>query len=190
MKFSPWFLTNWSLAGLVSAAILIAFFPLFYIALGPLFWAFLPLPLYMIHQYEEHGQGQFKAFTNRLFGKEVLTDLDILKVNVIEVWIFFALLIYLAKFVHPAFGLIPLYFIGVNGLLHVVMTFKQKNYNPGLWTSLALFLPATGAGLYFMQLTFAFDAFHHNLGLVAVLVIHLKLVLLIRSKLAHKVPNS
>ncbi len=124
------------------------------------FLVFLLLPVYMIHQYEEHGHGEFKAFVTGVVGGglEVLTDRAIFWINVLAVWFAGLLLLYLTAFVRGEFALFAGYLTAFNGLLHVVVGGVFRRYNPGVLTSLFLFLPlgiytifvatlATGAGI-------------------------------------------
>jgi hypothetical protein len=109
---------------------------------GP-FLVYLQLPVYMLHQYEEHAHGAFKVYVNRVFARRgtSVSDGTIFWSNIAGVWGVDLGALYLARFIHRAFGLIPPYLAVVNGLIHTVMALKRREYNPGLWTSLALFIP-------------------------------------------------
>jgi hypothetical protein len=67
----------------------------------PLILLYTLLPLYMIHQYEEHAHGEFVEFFNATVGKEyrVLTKVSALWINVLEVWVAFLVTFYLARYV-------------------------------------------------------------------------------------------
>ena len=101
------------------------------------------LPVYMIHQYEEHARGVFAAFVNSKVGqgREVLTRAGAFWINVLGVWVLFLVLFYLAKYVAIGFALAPVYVTIINGATHAVGGVASRRYNPGLYTSLALFLP-------------------------------------------------
>jgi hypothetical protein len=50
----------------------------------------------------------------------------------------------LAVLVNPALGLIAAYLPLVNAIGHIAPAVKRRSYNPGLWTSLLLFVPLGG----------------------------------------------
>ncbi len=108
------------------------------------------LPIYMIHQYEEHAHGRFKDFVNAMLahGQEKITDVPIFWVNIVGVWVIDLVALYGAAYIHPPLGLIAAYPAVVNGLLHVLMAVRQRRYNPGLWTSILLLLPIGGYSIY------------------------------------------
>lgn len=156
-----WLVQNWALVSLQLAIFLIITGPFVFKGIGfPAILIYLLLPLYMFHQYEEHSQNQFKLYVNRLLarGREIFTDTAIFYINVPGVWLTYVIILYCYVFLDPVWGLIAGYMTALNGLLHTVMSARQKEYNPGLWTSLFLFIPAgvyiiyeigylTGAGL-------------------------------------------
>ena len=49
---------------------------------------FLQLPVYMLHQYEEHDDDRFRQFFNRVLfgGREVLSSAAVFLINVPGVW--------------------------------------------------------------------------------------------------------
>lgn len=151
-SFRTWFMrdTNWSRAGLPMATLLLAVAPLVRRRLGrgP-FLVYLQLPAYMLHQYEEHAHGAFKAYINHTLARRraPVTDGIIFWSNIAGVWGVDLGALYLARFVNRAFGLIPPYVALVNGLTHTAVALKRQEYNPGLWTSLALFLPFGGVSI-------------------------------------------
>ena len=61
---------QWPLATLVAACFLLALVPLIAIQSGmPLALIFLQLPLYMLHQGEEHVGDRFRGYINRIIGR-------------------------------------------------------------------------------------------------------------------------
>jgi hypothetical protein len=148
-SFRTWFVrdTNWSRTALPMVMSMLAVAPLVRRRLGrgP-FLVYLQLPVYMLHQYEEHAHGAFKAYANRVLAgrKTSVTDGTIFWTNIAGVWGVDLGALYLARFVNRAFGLIPPYLAVINGLTHTAMALKRREYNPGLWTSLALFFPFGG----------------------------------------------
>jgi hypothetical protein len=110
---------------------------------------FLQLPLYMVHQFEEHAGDRFRIYMNRnIAGCEALTRESTFWINAIGVWGLEIVMLYLAVFVDLSFALAAFYLPVVNALTHIREAVARREYNPGLWTSLVLFLPIGGWGLY------------------------------------------
>lgn len=146
MSFYAWVLGNWSRAAMITALILIALSPILYQHLSlAQFLVFLQLPIYMIHQYEEHANGKFKIWVNQLMagGREAMSDEAILVINIVGVWIVDLVSLYLCLYVHLVWGLIAIYLTLINGVIHIAGTLRFRSYNPGLWTSIVLFLPVS-----------------------------------------------
>jgi hypothetical protein len=175
----PWFVDNWSRVGL----------PLVVLSLCslPIFWTddhrwpvllYASLPIYMIHQYEEHAHGRFVATFNATIGRGqgVLTKTSAFWFNLLEVWVAFVVSFYLARYVAVGFAFVPVYTMLVNGLTHVIAAVSGRGYNPGLATALALFLPyGLFLLVYFLDRTD--DALAYNaLGLALAVVGHAVIV--------------
>lgn len=109
----------------------------------PLVLLYTLLPVYMIHQYEEHAHGRFVEFFNSTVGKgyAVLTKTSAFWINILEVWLLFLVSFYLAKYVALGIALVPIYLTIINGFTHVIAGIALRKYNPGLYTSLLLFFP-------------------------------------------------
>jgi len=103
---------------------------------------YLALPVYMIHQFEEHDSDRFAGFLRGLLGpdRRGLSAADIWIVNVVFVWFLLLAVFYLYR-LDPAWGVLAGYLLAVNAFLHAVWAVRLRRYNPGLWTALALFLP-------------------------------------------------
>ncbi len=112
-------------------------------------------PMYLVHQFEEHGidaLGRHYAFLGEMctvlgFPPPAACPADpwfILAVNPVELWVMFAIT-FVAAPSRPllaacAWG-VPL----VNAMAHIVSSLLRGGaYNPGLVTSLLLFLPVGG----------------------------------------------
>lgn len=145
-SFFTWFMqdTHWSRAGLPLAAGLFLTTPLVRRGVArPALLTYLQLPVYMLHQYEEHGHGAFKRDVNALVPPTVghLTDGAIFWINMLGVWGADGLVTALAATGRPRAGLLAPYLAVTNGAIHIGVALKQRRYNPGLGTALALFLP-------------------------------------------------
>lgn len=175
-----WIVTEWPRAIVLVLPVLIGLSPVMYVTLGPLFWVFFQLPTYMIHQYEEHGHGEFKKYVNGLLGAEALTDRDIAFINLIEVWGLFLVMLGLAKFVAVGFGLVPIYLVLFNAITHVVMALRRQEYNPGLWTSVGLFFPISIGSLLIMQISLSIPTWQHCAALLSVVILHAEMIFRIR----------
>ncbi len=106
------------------------------------------LVIYMLHQIEEHlWPGGFRQFTNAHVFKSGQDNwpVDIggvALINIGYVW----LPVGLAALYPAALRWVGLLWIGltlINGLTHIVSTIRLRIYNPGLITSIVLFLPFT-----------------------------------------------
>ncbi|MEM8958158.1 MAG: HXXEE domain-containing protein [Pseudomonadota bacterium] len=135
---------NWVYGGVLAAVILLALTPLLADGRG---WVFLLtwlcLPVYMIHQYEEHDDDRFRSFVNDMVpaGRAGLTIGDVFFVNFVGVWVLLAATLWLTVRLDPGWATLALYLVGINALVHVGQAAGRRDYNPGLATSVALFLP-------------------------------------------------
>jgi hypothetical protein len=128
---------NWAKAapvlGVASAVVLFVFFKPDQSA----FWGLLNIPLYLFHQTEEHlWPGGFKAYVNRFVNKdsegtETLTDTKVFWINILLVWVAFAVFGPLV-FVNVGFGLVIIVSSIVNCVTHIVEAIRRKRWNPGL----------------------------------------------------------
>jgi hypothetical protein len=146
-RWWTWFVEQWPRAGLVCAVVVLSLLPVV-VTEGnrPLVLLVTLLPIYMIHQYEEHGHGRFLAFFNATVGNghEILTTRAAFWANIGGVWAVYVISFYLARYVALGFAFVPIYLMLVNGVTHMLATLRLREYNPGLWTSLVLFLPWGG----------------------------------------------
>jgi hypothetical protein len=175
-RFWPWFVRDqqWARAGLPLALILGLLGPIIRPALGKSrFLIFLHSPVYMLHQFEEHGHGAFKADAQRMFPQaRGLTDLNICIVN-IGVWGINLGAFNLARFHRLALSLIAPYVAVVNGLLHLAVALRQRRYNPGLVTGAALLLPLGGMSLRQVARESQATRRDHLLGFGGAVLLHL-----------------
>jgi len=128
---------NWAkIAPVLGVASAIWLF-LFFKPTEALFWAYINIPLYFIHQTEEHfWPGGFKKYINQVIndlpeGEETLTDIKIFWINILLVWIAF-IVFGLLSLVDIGFGLLIIVFSIINCLTHIFQGIRRKEWNPGL----------------------------------------------------------
>lgn len=139
-----WFFRNWMNAGFIAGLFLLAIVPLLAGAWDlPLLLVYLLLPVYMLHQLEEHYGDRFRTFVNAHLagGRDALTTEAVVVINVPLVWGVDLAAIYLAYFVELGLGLIAVYLTLVNAIVHIAGGVVLRTYNPGLVTAVILFLP-------------------------------------------------
>lgn len=128
-KLTPWL-------GAVSLAALLLFLK----PSDARFWALINIPLYLFHQCEEHYRpGGFKNYVNRVIlnlpeGEEKVTDPKVFWINVLLVWVVFAVF-GAAAFYDLGFGLLMIVFSALNCLMHIVQGIRRREWNPGLVTA-------------------------------------------------------
>ena len=176
-RFRSWFIDNyrWVRMSLPFAVLALCSVPIFLRADNlSLILLYTLLPVYMIHQYEEHAHGGFVAFFNATVGKGygVLTKTSAFWINILEVWVAFLITFYLARYVAIGFALVPIYMTLFNGLTHVIASLALRRYNPGLYTSVVLFILWCAFLLfYFNRITLSSILFN-GIGLLAAVIGH------------------
>ncbi|MEM9106243.1 MAG: HXXEE domain-containing protein, partial [Pseudomonadota bacterium] len=138
---------------------------------------FLALPIYMLHQYEEHDHNRFAEFLNGMMGPNAkgLSPADIWTINVVFVWFLLLAVFYVASFA-PGWGVLAAYLLAINGFVHMVWAAVFRNYNPGLWTSIALFLPLA----IWMLAAVSASIGTHVASAVLVILLHAAIMILAR----------
>lgn len=166
---------NWVYGGALAGLLLLSLAPL----LAPcwplvVFLTFLHLPVYMLHQYEEHDDDRFRRYVNLNLGKgkELLTGADVFVINIPGVWGVIAIALYLAAKVNLGFALIAVYLVLINGVGHIANAIALRAYNPGLYTALFLFLPFGAYSLWQVQRAGAGALQFHIIGLVVAIGVH------------------
>jgi hypothetical protein len=170
---------NWVCAALCMGIFLFLLMPVL-----SLYWStslllvFLQAPVYMIHQVEEHTGDRFREFVNRQMfgGVEALNPASILWINIPGVWGLSLISLYAAAFFGIGWGLASVYLVAVNAVGHIVGAAAKRTYNPGLYTSILLFVPASGAAFWVLASDPAVTAIHHVVGLAAAVAIHVAIV--------------
>jgi len=138
---------HWPAAALFAGLMLLAIVPIVAGTAGlPIALVMLQLPVYMVHQWEEHRGDRFRQHINATIGggREVLTPAATFWINALGVWGVDLIALYLAWLVQPEAGLVAGYLAVVNGVLHVGQGMLTREYNPGLITAAAMLLPAGG----------------------------------------------
>ncbi len=181
---------QWPAAALFAATFLLAILPIVVVSADwPLALVFVQLPIYMLHQWEEHTGDRFRLYANRVIGRgrEALTPAATFWINCLGVWAVDLAAIYLAWTFGPGAGLVAGYLAVVNAMLHIGPAVARREYNPGLVTAVALFLPiggtciavsGAGAGLW-----------PHAIALAAAVGVHLVVVVHVARRL-HSPPLS
>lgn len=177
--------SNWVYGGFLAGLLLLALAP----ALAPPVWpavmfaVYLQLPLYMLHQLEEHDRDRFRLFFNQTIGKGVdaLSPMAVLVINVPGVWGVNAASLLLASFVSPALGLIAVDLTLVNAVFHIAAAAATRAYNPGLVTAIVFFIPAGIYGLREIDATGTAGWPAHALGLGIAVAIHVAIVIYARA---------
>lgn len=135
---------NWVYGGFLAGILLLGLAPV--LTLG---WdatqrlVYLSLPIYMLHQYEEHDADRFRKFMNLTMasGHDAMTPLAVFVINIFGVWLSLAACIALVRLDQVGYGAFAGWFLAVNSALHVVTAVRTRSYNPGLVTAIVLFLP-------------------------------------------------
>ena len=171
-----WFRHNWMNAGFVAGLFLLALVPLIAGTWSlPLLLVYLQIPLYLLHQLEEHAGDRFRTFVNaRIAGvPDALTTNAVVVINVPLVWGVDLVALYLARFVDIGFGLIALWLTVINAIVHVVAAGRFRGYNPGLVTAVLLFLPFGIWGIVAVSSVPGAGAGYQILGLALAILTHI-----------------
>lgn len=168
---------QWPAATLFAGLLLLLLSPVWFAVAGPpLGVVFLQLPVYMLHQWEEHAGDRFRLYVNRTIGhgREALTPAATFWINSLGVWAVDLAALYLAAFVDVGLGLVAVYLPLVNSLGHIGPAVAKREYNPGLLTAVLLFLPL---GVWGLALIPADDWVWHATGLGAAVAVHVAIVI-------------
>jgi hypothetical protein len=180
-----WFARNWMYAGAVAGLFLLALVPLLVGAWSlPLLLVYLQLPIYLLHQVEEHHDDRFRQFVNDNIagGLPALTTAAVVVINVPGVWGINLVVLYLARFVDLGLGLIAVYLTLVNAIAHVASTIVLRRYNPGLVTALVLFLPVGSWALVAVAHAGGVTMTYHVVGLAIALLIHAAILVYVKQR--------
>jgi hypothetical protein len=171
-----WLTSRWVAGAGFMAAALFAIFPLLHAAYAlPLVLIFLHSPTYMAHQVEEHSGDRFRTFVNqRIFGgRNALTVAAVLVINIPVVWGLNVAALYAAYLWGAGFGLVAPYAMLLNGLTHIGAAARFRCYNPGLATSLLVFLPLSLVTLFVIE---PVDLRFHLVALGIAVLLHVLII--------------
>jgi hypothetical protein len=168
-------IANWVYGGFLAGLLILCLTPV--LARGwpnALLAAFICLPAYMLHQYEEHDNDRFRSFVNRILGngREVLTPMAVFVTNIIGVWAVLGVAFWLAACVDLGYGLIAAYLLLLNAVIHIVQAVAGRGYNPGLVTAVVLFLPVGGYCLRSVQMGGFGSPMMHAVGAAVAVGVH------------------
>ncbi len=185
-----WLVVRWNWPGAAGfcGVLLLVLSPLIWkIGGSAIFWVFLQLPLYLLHQLEEHAGDRFRTFTNATIGHgvEVLSRRATFVINSAGVWGIDLLALYLAVFVAPGWGLMAIYLPLVNSVGHVGQAVLMRKYNPGLITSILMFLPFAGFGLYSITKTTNVSLLMQAVGLLVAIAVHAAIIVHVKRKVSE-----
>ena len=169
---------NWVYGGALAGVLLLVLLPV--IDDGwplPLLLVYLQMPIYMLHQLEEHDADRFQHVVNEMIGhgQDVLPREAIFVINV-GVWGLNLISFALAAHVGIGWGLLGAYAMAVNALAHIGQATRLRRYNPGLVTAIVLFLPVGFGGLWAISATGQSTWVQHSVGLAVALAIHAGIV--------------
>ena len=172
-------IANWVYGGFLAGLLLLLLTPvLVHSWPASLVITFLCLPVYMLHQYEEHDNDRFRLFVNQKIGKGRLglSPLAVFVINVPGVWGIIGMSLALAAMVSVGFGLVAIYLVLLNGTIHVVQAIISRGYNPGLGTAITLFLPLGGYGIAAIDQAGGGTFLTHMTGAAAAIAIHVAII--------------
>lgn len=183
-----WLYPQWVGAALCCGVLFTTLIPLMAANWDPaLLMIFALLPVYMFHQVEEHYQDRFRRWVNEeMFGgAEALTPAAVLVINIPGVWGVGLVSLYAASFIGIGWGLTMVYLVLVNAVIHILSGLASRRYNPGLWTSIALFLPASIAALMVIDSHPEVGPVHHAAGLGIAILIHAAIIVYSKQRVAR-----
>lgn len=178
--------TNWVYGGALAGALLLGLAPVLLAG-----WdrasalAFLALPVYMLHQLEEHDDDRFRRFVNAVIGhgREVLSVAAVFWINFAGVWLLLGAGIWAVRAAGPEWAALAGWLILVNGLLHTAQGVALRRYNPGLATGALVFLPFGLVTLAAAWPIASGAAFWSSFAIA--LAVHLGIVAHVRRALSH-----
>jgi hypothetical protein len=118
-------------------------------------------------------------------GRDVLTPIATFWINSLLVWLLDLMALYLACFVDLSLGLIAFYLPMLNAFGHIIPAILKREYNPGLATSVLLFLPVGVLSTYLVSRAAGCDIQDHLLALGVAIAVHGTIIAHVRRRLAY-----
>jgi hypothetical protein len=169
---------NWVYGGALAGVLLLLLLPAIDGGWSlALMLVFLQMPVYMLHQLEEHDDERFRRYVDEMIGhgRDVLPSSAVFVIN-IGVWGLNLISFALAAHVGIGWGLIGVYAMVVNAIVHIADGIAKRAWNPGLVTAIVLFLPVGLGGLWAISATGEATVLQHVVGIVVALLIHAGIV--------------
>ena len=152
-----------------------------------LFLIWIQIPIYLLHQFEEHAwPGGFKNYVNlKIFHvKNVqypLNSRNVFWINIPVIWILMPLFAALS-YVNLFFGLWIPYFAFLNSLTHVFAAIVKREYNPGLVISLILGIPVAIYTLWIFYNLISVPIIITFISILAAVLMHLLIIIFMRRR--------
>ena len=118
-------------------------------------------------------------------GRNVLTPIATFWINSLLVWALDLVALYLACFVDLSLGLIAMYLPMLNAFGHIVPSIVKRQYNPGLITSILLFLPVGVLSTYVVSQAAGSHLPDHLLALGVAIAVHATIIVHVRRRISQ-----
>lgn len=181
-----WLYKNWSK---LSLGLVLVLTLLIFVFIKPsntlLFLIWIQIPIYLLHQFEEHSRNGFKNYVNKKVfnvedGSYPLNDKNIFWINIPIIWILMPLFAILSS-LNPLIGLWIPFFGIINSLSHVIFSIVNKEYNPGILVSLILGIPVGAYALIIFYSTLQISYLFTGLSLGFSIILHIIVLFFIRN---------
>jgi hypothetical protein len=141
----------------------------------------------MLHQYEEHAGDRFRLWVNDWIGhgRDVLTPIATFWINSLLVWLLDVVALYLACCVSLSLGLIAIYLPLLNAFGHIIPAIVKRQYNPGLVTSVVVFLPVGLFSTSIVSRAAGCSLHDHLLALGVAIVVHGVIIAHVRRRISY-----
>ncbi len=116
----------------------------------------------------------------------MLSHSDVFVINIGGVWIIDTLAFLLAAQVNLGLGLIAVYLSLVNAVGHCAQAIAMRRYNPGLVTSILLFIPLSAATLWALAGTGEVSVTDQVIGLGTAILIHAGIIIRVITNKRHQ----
>lgn len=111
-----------------------------------------------------------------------MTDKAIFRVNVLVVWLGTLVVLYLCVYVNIIWGLLSGYLVAFNGIVHIFSSIRLRRYNPGLWTSVFVFLPLGIYIIYLISKQSGAGLLYNGIFLAVTILLHAMLMVNMRRR--------